>query len=144
MPTSMIVLLAAVVAGWFVQVLVTFRQAEAFNKQVVHLRQQGTVTVGVAGRRYRGGRAYVALALDDQGTCRDAITLQGWATFARGRSLPQLAGVQASEIQSDREIPGLTHQQRDAAREALVLLDRERRNADSQQDGQPAAAAAAD
>jgi glucitol operon activator protein len=123
----MILVLAAVVAGWLVQLYLTFQQSTAFNKQVVGLRKQGTVTVGVAGRRYRGGRAYVAMAVDDHRIVRDAITLSGFTTFARGRSLPALVGVKASLIKGDRHIPGLTHQQRDAAREALVLLDHERR-----------------
>jgi len=127
MPTSMLIVLAAVVAGWFVQLYLTFKQSEAFNKQVVHLRKQGTVTVGVAGRRYRGGRAYVALALDDRGVVADAITLSGWTTFARGRQLSALVGRKVTQIKGDREIPGLTKQQRDAAREALVMLDHERR-----------------
>jgi DNA-binding transcriptional regulator of glucitol operon len=136
MPASMVLVLAAVVAGWLVQLYLTFKQSEAFNKQVVHLRRQGTVTVGAAGRRYRGGRAYVALAVDERRVVVDAITLSGWTTFARGRRLPTLVGVKANQIKGDRHVPGLTNQQRDAAREALVLLDHERRR--------PAAVAATD
>jgi glucitol operon activator protein len=122
----MIIVLAAVVAGWIVQVYLTFNQSVAFNKQVVALRKQGTVTVGVAGKRYRGGRAFVALALDERGVVADALTLSGWTTFARGRRLTPLTGFKATQIKGDRDIPGLTTQQRDAARAALDLLDKER------------------
>jgi DNA-binding transcriptional regulator of glucitol operon len=127
MPTIWIAILGAVVAGWFVQLFLTLKQAEAFNKQVVALRRHGTATVGVSGKRYRGGRAYVALAVDDNRIVRDAISLSGWTTFARGKAIPALVGVKASVLKGDQEIPGVTKQQRGAAREALVLLDRERR-----------------
>jgi glucitol operon activator protein len=127
MPTSMLIVLAAVVAGWIVQAYLSFNQQLAFNKQVVALKRHGTVTVGVAGKRYRGGRAFVALALDERGVVADTLTLSGWTTFARGRRLAPLVGSTATQIKGDREIPGLSKQQRDAAREALVLLDQERR-----------------
>ena len=127
MPTSMLIILAAVVAGWLVQAYLSFQQSIAFNKQVVGLRRQGIVTVGVAGKRYRGGRAYVALALDEHGVVADALTLSGWTTFARGRHLVPLAGLGTGQIRGSGDIPGLTTQQRDAARVALDLLDQERR-----------------
>ena len=127
MPTSMLIVLAAVVAGWAVQAYLSFNQALAFNKQVVALRKQGTVTVGAAGKRYRGGRAYVALAIDDREIITDTLTLSGFTTFARGRRLAPLVGSTTTQIKGDREFPGLSKQQRDAAREALVLLDQERR-----------------
>ena len=51
----------------------------AFNRQVLRLRASGTVSVGHGGKRYRGGRAYVAIAVDDHGIVRDAISLRGFA-----------------------------------------------------------------
>jgi len=114
-------LLAAVVGGWLVQAYFTYRQSMDFNRSVVALRQHGTVSVGVAGKRYRGGRAFVALALDDQGTVQDALGLSGWTTFARGRPLPGLVGARASTLRRDTHVPGLTRQQRDAARQAAEL-----------------------
>jgi glucitol operon activator protein len=118
---SMLWLIAAVVAGWMVQMYLTFQQSMAFNRQVVSLRRQGTVSVGVAGRRYRGGRAYVALALDEQGVVRDALTLSGWTTFARAQPLPDLVGVTTRRVRGDRLLPGLTRQQHEAARQAVDL-----------------------
>lgn len=117
-----LILLAAVVAGWMVQMYLTLQQSTAFNKSVVELRRQGTVVVGVAGRRYRGGRAYVALAIDDLDVVRDALTLQGWTTFARGRSVPALIGRRTATLAGDRDVPGLTPQQREAARMAVGSL----------------------
>ena len=128
MPTSMLVVLAAVVAGWLVQAYLAIQQSISFNQQVVRLKRQGVVTVGVAGKRSRGGRAFGALALDEsRGLVVDGISLSGWTTFARARQLTPVAGLTTSEIKADGEIPGLSKQQRDAAREALVLLDQERR-----------------
>lgn len=115
-------LLGAVVAGWMVQLYFSYRQSMAFNRSVTRLRTDGTVSVGAGGRRYRGGRAFVAIAVDDHGVVRNAITLQGFTTFARSRPLPALFDVKVSQVRGDRDVPGLTAQQRDAARQAATLL----------------------
>jgi DNA-binding transcriptional regulator of glucitol operon len=114
-------LIAAVVAGWMVQLYLTYQQATAFNAQVKTLRRSGTVSVGVGGRRYRGGRVFVAIAVDDADVVRDAITLQGFTTFARARPLPALRGQQVRRLGGDGDVPELSRQQREAARQAAVL-----------------------
>jgi glucitol operon activator protein len=118
---SLILLIVAVVAGWMVQMYLTFRQSMAFNKAVVAMRDRGTVSVGVAGKRYRGGRAFVALAIDDGGVVRDALTLSGLTTFSRARPLVGLLDVKARRILAEQPIEGLTRQQREAARQAVDL-----------------------
>jgi glucitol operon activator protein len=115
-------LIAAVVAGWLVQLYVTYQQATAFNARVRALRSHGTVSVGAGGRRYRGGRAYVALALDDKGVVTKALTLQGMTTFARSRELPALHGQRVSRLGGKNDVPGLSRQQREAARQAAALF----------------------
>jgi len=117
-------LLAAVVGGWIVQMYLTYQQSMAFNRQVRTLRQSGTVSIGAGGKRYRGGRAYVALAVDEHKIVRDALTLSGWTTFARGRALPALVGAKANQVLGERDYPGLSKQQRQAARQAVELLGR--------------------
>lgn len=121
MPTPLI-LLAAVVAGWMLQLWLTYRQSMAFNDDVRRLRRSGTVSVGAGGRRYLGGRAFVALALDDQGVVRDAIELSGFSTFSRAKALPAVLGLKARHLRGDRAVPGLSKQQRDAARQAAELF----------------------
>jgi glucitol operon activator protein len=116
-------ILAAVVAGWMVQLYLSYKQSMAFNRDVRGLRSAGRVSVGVGGTRYRGGRAFVAIAFDDSGVVRDAITLRGWTTFARARPLPDVIGLRAKQIKGPREIPGLPRQQREAARQAAELLE---------------------
>ncbi len=125
--TTPMLLLAAVVAGWLVQLYLTYQQSMAFNEQVGKLRKSGRVSVGVAGQRYRGGRAFVAIAVDEQGVVRDSLTLSGWTTFARGRPLPGLVGQKINWLKGEREIPSLTKQQREAARQAATLLKQEGR-----------------
>ncbi len=117
-----VILLIATVAGWMVQGYFTYRQSMAFNQEVFALRKSGAVSVGVAGKRYRGGRAYIAIAVDDQGVVRDARSLSGWTTFARAKTVPPLLDVRASRLRGEQDLPGLTRQQREAAREAANSL----------------------
>ncbi len=114
-------LLGAVVAGWIIQSFLTFKQSMAFNDEVRRLRTAGTVSVGVGGKRYRGGRAFVAIAVDDRGIVSDAITLRGFTTFARACPLPALAGTRVNKLAGDREIPHLSKAQRAAAGQAATL-----------------------
>ena len=99
---------AAVVGGWFVQLLLTHRQTTAFTNATRQLRTRGTVAIGTGGRRYRGGEAFVAIAVDPQGAVADAITLRGWTTFARPAAMPGLlrtAAVDALRRQRHRRTP---------------------------------------
>lgn len=121
MPTPFL-LLAAVVAGWMIQLWMSYRQSMAFNDDVRRLRHAGTVSVGVGGRRYRGGRAFVALAFDERGVVQDAIELSGFSTFARARSFPAVLGLKVNQLRGDREVAGASKPQREAARQAAELL----------------------
>jgi DNA-binding transcriptional regulator of glucitol operon len=121
MPYEWTLILAAVVAGWILQLILTYRQSVAFNADARALRRAGTVSIGVGGNRYRGGRAYVALAFDEGGVVRDAIVLSGWTTFARAKALPQVVGVKAGRLEGDRELDGVSAAQRKAARQAATL-----------------------
>ena len=102
---SALIILAAVVGGWFVQMYLTYQQSMAFNAQVRGLRRAGTVSVGASGKRYRGGRAYVAVAVDDHRIVRDALVLSGWTTFARGKAVPVLVGAKANQVLGKPGLP---------------------------------------
>lgn len=123
------VIIAALVAGWLVQIFLTYRQSMAFNEDVRRLRNAGTVSVGVGGNRYKGRRSFVAIAVDEAGVVRDAITLSGLTTFARARPLPGLLDVKVSAIRGDRDIPHVSSSQRAAARQAAELYDAARTSA---------------
>lgn len=116
-----LVIIAALVAGWLVQIFFTYRQSMAFNDDVRRLRNAGTVSVGVGGNRYKGRRSFVAIAVDEGGVVRDAITLGGLTTFARAKPLPGLLDVKVSAIRGSRDIPHVSPSQRLAARQAAEL-----------------------
>ena len=118
---SPMLIIAAIVAGWMVQMYLTYQQSMAFNRQVLALRRQGTVSVGVAGKRYRGGRAFVAIAVDDRGIVKDALSLTCFTTMARGKPLTGLFDVTTSRILSDKPLPGLSRTQHEAAKQAVDL-----------------------
>ncbi len=115
------VVLGAVVAGWIVQLYLTYQQSMAFNTDVRRLRRSGTVSVGVGGNRYRGGRAFVAIAVDEHSVVRDAVSLSGFTTLARARTLPDLFDVKVSVLCGDRDVPHISAKQRLAARQAAEL-----------------------
>jgi len=119
---SALVILAAVVAGWAVQLYLSYQQSMAFNRQVLRLRSSGTVSVGAGGKRYRGGRAFVAIAVDGHGIVRDALCLSGFTTFARARPVPALFGLKLNAVRGERDLPQLSRQQREAARQAALLF----------------------
>ena len=124
MPTDWILILLAVVLGWIVQLFATYRQSMAFNSDARALRSSGTVSIGAGGKRYRGGRAFVAIAADDDAIVRDAIVLSGFTTFARAKAAPELVGLRVNRVRGERDIDGLTKPQRLAARQAAELWRR--------------------
>ena len=115
------IIIAALVAGWLVQIFFTYRQSMAFNDEVRKIRKAGTVSVGVGGNRYKGRRSFVAIAIDEAGVVRDAITLGGLTTFARAKPLPGLFDVKVSVLKGTRDLPHVSPSQRLAARQAAEL-----------------------
>lgn len=118
-----VIIIAALVAGWLVQIFFTYRQSMAFNDDVRKLRASGAVSVGVGGNRYKGRRSFVAIAVDEAGVVRDAMALSGVTTFARSRPLPGLFDVKVSVLRGDRDISHVSSSQRVAARQAAELYD---------------------
>ena len=119
--SSGFIIIAALVAGWLVQIFFTYRQSMAFNDAVRPLRASGTVSVGVGGNRYKGRRSFVAISVDEAGVVRDAMTLSGLTTFARARPLPGLFDVKVSALRGARDLPHVSPSQRIAARQAAEL-----------------------
>ncbi|HET8616659.1 MAG TPA: transcriptional regulator GutM [Actinomycetales bacterium] len=124
-------LLVAVVAGWMVQAFFTYRQSQAFRRAAYSLRDVGTVSVGVGGRRYRGGRAFVAVAFDDTGRARGALVLRGFTTFARPVPLTTVQGMRAGRLAGDDDVDGLRANERDACRQAAQLWRQSRKRSTS-------------
>ena len=124
MPGPWLLILSTVVVGWIFQLYLSYRQGVAFTGDARALRAAGTVSIGVGGNRYRGGRAYVAIAFDDRGIVRDAISLSGWTTFARAQALPQLVGLRLNVLRGERDIDGVSAPKRKAARQAAEFVKR--------------------
>jgi len=126
--TNPALLLAAVVAGWAVQMLLGYRQSRAFRRETAALQAYGQITVGTGGRRYRGGRAFVALAVDAGGHVRAATVLRGWTTFARSRPLYAVVGTRLNRLAGQTPVNGLDAPAREACRQAAELLISARRS----------------
>lgn len=120
--TLVLCVLGAIAAGMVVQSLLAHRQVRSFNAAVKDLRNEGTVAVGGAGKRYRGGRSFVAVATDPHGRVTKAMSLSGWTTFARPIELHQVRGLRLSQLRRDEPIPSVGSSQRSALKDAANYL----------------------
>lgn len=120
--TLVVSIIGAIAAGIALQMYMTYKQTTAFSSAVRSLRQHGTVAVGGGGKRYRGGKAFVAIAADDRGRVTKAVSLTGWTTFARPVDLPNARGLRLSELRRDEPIPAIDPRQRDALQNAAQTL----------------------
>ena len=98
------------------------KQSKAFLSQVMAMRSQGNVAIGLGGRKWLGRRAYVALAARD-GRVVDAIVLRGMTQFARGKKADRLVGITTRKLAGDSSIPGVDSIERDGARQAAKTLN---------------------
>lgn len=109
-------LLLVIAAMWAAQLALAFMQAKRFQADLSSLRKQGTVAVGMGGRRYRGGRAFVALTVNDNEMVQDGLVLKGFTVFAKSRKLSNCIGFSLDDIISgDREGVGEPNKVREAA-----------------------------
>ncbi len=93
-------LLLVIAAMWASQLALAYMQAKRFQADLSGLRKQGTVAVGMGGRRYRGGRAFVALTVDDNEIVQDGLVLKGFTVFAKSRQLTNYIGFSLDDILS--------------------------------------------
>ena len=93
-------LLLVIAAMWASQLALAYMQAKRFQADLSGLRKQGTVAVGMGGRRYRGGRAYVALTVDHNEIVQDGLVLKGFTVFAKSRQLTNYIGFSLDDILS--------------------------------------------
>jgi DNA-binding transcriptional regulator of glucitol operon len=106
---------------WVFQLYLTYQQAMRFNDTLKPLRQHGRTAVGLGGRRYRGGRAFVALAHQGDDVV-DARVMTGLTVFAKPIPAPELIGLSLTQLAGDEPIPGLKDKVRSAARMAAKTL----------------------
>ncbi len=118
-----ILVLGAVVIGMLLQVCTTYRQTKAFGAAVRELRKHGNISIGGAGKRYRGGKAFVAIAADTNGRITKAISLSGWTTLARPRELPTVKGLSLARLRGNGSVPSIDPRVRDALQHAAETLN---------------------
>ena len=91
-------LLLVIAAMWASQLFMAFMQAKRFQADLNSMRMQGTSAVGMGGKRYRGGRAFVALAADENGIIKDGLVLKGLTVFANSKKLTNYTGFSLDDI----------------------------------------------
>jgi DNA-binding transcriptional regulator of glucitol operon len=113
--------------AWAVQLYLAWRQAHRFQKQLASLRKSiegGIVAIGVGGKRYRGGRSYVALVANQDGVVSDGLLLTGITVMAKGKPFADYKGFHIKEIISgDRVAANRKQKVTDAARMAAEHID---------------------
>ena len=110
--------------AWAVQLFFAWRQAQRFQKDLAKLREKGIVAIGLGGRRYRGGRAYVALVANQEGIIQDGLLLTGMTVIAKGKPFTDYKGFHIKDIISgDRVASNRKPKVVDAARMAAEHID---------------------
>ena len=118
-------LFAIIAIMWGIQLFFAWRQAKHFQDQLSVLRKEGAVAIGVGGKRYRGGRAFVALSANDKGIIQSGLLLTGITTMAKGKPFNDYKGFSIKDVASgDRTAPGRKEKVTEAARMAAEhILD---------------------
>ncbi|TRZ88341.1 MAG: hypothetical protein D4R83_00380 [Streptomycetaceae bacterium] len=117
-------LLLVIAAMWASQLFMAFMQAKRFQADLKSMRMQGTSAVGMGGKRYRGGRAFVALAADENGIIKDGLVLKGLTVFANSKKLTNYTGFSLDDIISGNRGSGAEPKKkvRDAAEMSAQLI----------------------
>ena len=106
---------------WVIQLYMTYRQSMRFNDVLMPLRKQGRVAIGLGGKYYKGGRAFVAIA-EKGGVVVDARVMTGATVFAKPQELPALKGLSLTQLADDGDIDGMKDKVRSAAQMAANTL----------------------
>lgn len=103
------VLIIGITVIWLAQRALTVRQALRFRRDLLALREFGTLSVGMS--RKVGRRVYVGLTYSD-GPAVDRVvtaarTLRGATVFATAKPEPRLVGLQAVDLAAGETPAGL-------------------------------------
>ena len=87
-----------IAAMWVFQLYLAVKQSQRFSDQIRDIRTPGTTTsVGVGGYRYKGGRAFVAIAQKD-GIVTGARVLSGLSVFANSQPWDRPIGMHIRDL----------------------------------------------
>lgn len=96
------------IAGmWVFQLYLTVKQSQRFQDSVKAIRTEGTTTaIGLGGFRYKGGRAFVALAQKD-GVVTGVRVLTGLSVLSNPKPFPSLEGRLVKDLLKLENMPGI-------------------------------------
>jgi len=115
-------ILLLVAAMWVFQLYFAVKQSQRFSNDLREIRTAGTLTtVGMGGKRYRGGRAFVALAAKD-GVVTGAKVLSGFTVFAKSMPLEIVIGKKLTNLVEGVGIEGEKPKIIDATKHAAKTL----------------------
>lgn len=100
--TSVLICVAAL---WLTQRLLAIQQSMRFRKQLLGLRSEGRISVGM-GKTW-GRRVYVGIAVGSDQKVTAALVLSGATVFAKGRPVPALVGCRVRDLAAGRTPPGM-------------------------------------
>jgi DNA-binding transcriptional regulator of glucitol operon len=91
-------ILLLVAAMWVFQLYFAVKQSQRFSNDLKEIRTPGTLTtVGMGGYRYKGGRAFVALAAKD-GVVTGAKVLSGLTVYANSKPFDLVIGKKLTDL----------------------------------------------
>ncbi len=105
MTGSTIMIVVCVAAIWLAQRLLTIWQALRHRRQLMALREHGTLSVGMAKKI--GRRVIVGLTFDENKVVSANLVFRGVTVFATGHADPRLVGCRAVDLAAGRTPPGL-------------------------------------
>ena len=111
----------AIAIAWVLQLYFSYQQAMRFNDTLKPLRQKGRTAVGLGGKKFYRGKAFVAIAHQGDEVV-DARMMKGFTIFARPRPFPELIGLSLTRLASDEKLPGMSDKVRSAAQMAASTL----------------------
>jgi DNA-binding transcriptional regulator of glucitol operon len=107
---------------WVFQLYLAVKQSQRFTDQLREIRTEGTTTaVGTGGYRYRGGRAFVALAHKD-GVVTGAKKMTGLTVFQSAKPFPEVIGMHIRDLAVGKGIEGLRFKLVEATKMSATTL----------------------
>jgi DNA-binding transcriptional regulator of glucitol operon len=110
---------------WVFQLYLAVKQSQRFSNDLREIRTPGTTTtVGMGGYRYRGGRAFVAMAQKD-GEVTGARILSGLTVFANSKPFEDIVGHKLTDLVEGKGLENQRFKVVEATKHAAkTLLDK--------------------
>ena len=103
MDSTMVLIIFAVIM-WLAQIILGWRQINAFNKAFMQISAKGKVAVGRNSGRFNP-KSVVVLAFDDQKNVIDSLCMKGFSVFARPQKLESVIGLNINDIHPEKIFP---------------------------------------